>query len=46
MLVGVQTMSDHPRGANATNPKLENAGPVRSIKVVLKNLFLSPLEPH
>ncbi|CAK9220881.1 unnamed protein product [Sphagnum troendelagicum] len=27
MLVGVQTMSDHPRGANATNPKLENAGP-------------------
>ncbi len=46
MLVGVPTMSDHPRGANATNPKLENAGPVRSIKVVLKNLFLSPLEPH
>jgi hypothetical protein len=46
MLVGMQTMSDHPKGANATNPKLENAGPVRSIKVVLKNLFLSPLEPH
>lgn len=46
MLVGVPTMSDHPRGADATNPKLENAGPVRSIKVVLKNLFLSPLEPH